>query len=296
VLVGALAVEHVGAAAIVYAPNAGRAPDPAADPPAPRVAAAVTARAIRVDVGPPSASLSGLVVEPSATSAALPVRGTVFVLHGIRDHKESMMGWGERLAAAGYRAVLMDGRGHGRSSGDFLTYGVVESRDLSQVLDALAAQGMTTGKIGAMGVSYGAATSIEWAGVEPRVAAVIAVAPFASLRDVVPPYVRRFLPGIGALLPDFLVARTIARAGLTGSFDPDDANPLAAIARTHAPVLLVHGEADTNIPAAQSVALHEQARGHSDVLLMPGEDHGTVTIDRTGALWAHALALLARAL
>jgi dipeptidyl aminopeptidase/acylaminoacyl peptidase len=295
-LFGGLAVEHIGSAAMVYAPNAGHPPDPAKDPPAALVPGApFSTRPLRVEVGPPTASLSGLLVEPSGAKASA-LRGTVFVLHGIRDCKESMLAWGERLAAAGYRAVLMDARGHGRSSGDFLTYGVVEARDLSQVLDALVAQGLASGKVGVMGMSYGAATSIEWAGVDPRVAAVVAVAPFASLRAVVPTYARRFLPGLGALLPDFLLARTVTRAGLTASFDPDAASPLDAITRTRAPVLLVHGQDDTNIPPEHSVAMHERAADHSDLLLLPGEDHATVTADRTGTLWPRALALFARVL
>src|SRR5262249_9230684 len=142
----------------IYAPNAGHPPDPAADPPPPPLAP-LEARAIRVEVGPPRASLSLLIVDRPAPSS----RATVLVLHGIRDRKESMLGWGRGLAEIGYRAVLVDGRGHGRSSGDFLTYGVVEARDLSRVLDALEARGLVAGRVGAMGVSYGAATAVEWA-------------------------------------------------------------------------------------------------------------------------------------
>src|SRR5205807_821916 len=146
---GGLAVEHVGASALIYAPNAGRPPDPAGDP-APPALGPLTARALRVDVGPPRASLALLLLDPPAGTAP---RATVFLLHGIRDRKESMLGWGRRLATEGYRAVLVDARGHGRSSGDFLTYGVVEARDLSQALDALAAQCLIAGRVGAMGAS-----------------------------------------------------------------------------------------------------------------------------------------------
>ena len=284
---GGIAVEHIGASALVYAPNAGHPPDPSADPPAP--GEGIRSRALRVPVGPPEASLSVLIVDGSA-----PPRGTVFVLHGIRDTKESMLGWARGLAAAGHRAVLVDARGHGRSSGDFLTYGVVESRDLSQVLAALDAQGLVAGRVGVMGVSYGAATAIEWAGAEPRVAAVVAVAPFASLRAVVPGYTRHFLPGVGALVPGFLMDRAVARAGRTASFDPDAASALAAVARTRAQVLLFHGGADDHISPRQSEAIHERARDHSELVIVPGETHDTITRDRSGDLWRRALGWLDR--
>jgi pimeloyl-ACP methyl ester carboxylesterase len=286
---GVVAAERLGASAIVYAPNAGRASELAADPP-PSLPAPLTGRTLRVEVGPPRAALSVLVVEPPSP------RATVFVLHGIRDRKESMLGWGRRLASAGYRAVLVDARGHGRSSGDFMTYGVVEAHDLSQVLSALTAEGFPTERVGAMGVSYGAATAIEWAGADPRVAAVVAVAPFASLQAVVPVYARRLLPGIGALLPKFVIERAIARAGRTGAFDPDLASPADAIARTRAPVLLVHGSADLDIPAKHSEAIHARAPDHSEVLILDGETHYTITADRSGVLWARALAWFQREL
>jgi pimeloyl-ACP methyl ester carboxylesterase len=290
VVAGGTVVEHVGASALVYAPNAGHPPAPAEDEPAAVDAMpGLTATALRVDVGPPHASLSLLVMSPAAP------RATVFVLHGIRDQKRSMRGWGRRLAAMGYRAVLVDARGHGRSSGDYLSYGVIEARDLSQALDSLTAQGLAVGRVGAMGVSYGASTAIEWAGAEPRVAAVVAVAPFQSLRAVVPGYVKRFVPGVGGLMPGFLIDRAIARAGRTGGFDPE-ASPLQAIARTRAPVLLVHGRADTHIFPSHSEALHARAPDHSELLLVDGEDHETITADRTGVLWTRAAGWLRRAL
>jgi dipeptidyl aminopeptidase/acylaminoacyl peptidase len=288
---GGIAVERVGASALIYAPNAGHPPDPAGDPPPPAFQAALRSRALRVEVGPPSASLSLWLLDRT-----LPPRGTVFVLHGIRDRKEAMLGWGRRLAEEGYLAVLVDGRGHGRSSGDFLTYGVVESRDLSQVLDALDAQGLAAGRVGVMGVSYGASTAIEWAGAEPRVAAVVAVAPFASLREVIPGYTRHFLPVVGALVPGFLVDRAVARAGRTAAFDPDAASPLDAAARTRAPLLLLHGGADDHIPARQSEAIHQRALDHSEVVVLAGEDHDTISADRAGEVWRRASAWLGRAL
>jgi pimeloyl-ACP methyl ester carboxylesterase len=287
---GDVIAERGGASAIIYAPNFGHPPALAGDPPPPAINPPGAARSLRVEVGPPGASLALWILDPPAP------RATVFVLHGIRDQKSSMLGWGRRLVSEGYRAVLVDGRGHGRSSGDFLTYGVAEARDLSQVLDALESQRLLAGRAGVMGVSYGAATAIEWAGAEPRVAAVVAVAPFASLRAVVPIYTRHFLPVVGRLIPGLVLDRAIARAGREGGFDPDAASPLEAIARTRAPVLLIHGREDTHIPAAQSAAMHARAPDHSELVILDDEDHGSIFADRTGVLWQRASAWFARAL
>ncbi|HEY4013918.1 MAG TPA: alpha/beta fold hydrolase [Polyangiaceae bacterium] len=243
--------EDVGAEAIVRAPNKDRAQPPAAP------------GELRFDVGPPAAVLSVVCVDPPRP------RGTVFVLHGIRDSRDSMPGWGRMLAMAGYRAVLVDLRGQGRSSGDALAYGTVESCDLVQVLDALEARQCAIGEVGVMGNSYGAATAIQWAGRDARVRAVVAVSPFASLRAVVPGY----LP---LRLPAAFVDRAIARAGVRGGFDPDAASPVDAIARTRAPVLLIHGAKDVRIPPWHSERIHAAGRDHSELVLVDGEGHDTV--------------------
>src|SRR5439155_19048678 len=99
-------------------------------------------------------------------------------------------------------------------------YGTFESSDLAQVLDAIDAHA----KVGVIGVSYGAAIAIEWAGRDPRVAAVVAIAPFASLRRVVPSYARRLVPSVGPYLPGFLIDLAVTRGAMIAGFDPDAAS------------------------------------------------------------------------
>ena len=92
-----------------------------------------------VKVGPPEASLSVSVVE---SRAKLPSpRGTILVLHGVLDRSAVMLPAARALADAGYRAVLVDLRGRGRSTGKYMTFGIQEAKDLSQVIDALRAKG-----------------------------------------------------------------------------------------------------------------------------------------------------------
>jgi alpha-beta hydrolase superfamily lysophospholipase len=244
-------IDEVGAEALVRAPNRGRREFP------------LRFGEMRIAVGPPPAVLSITVADVASP------KGTVFVLHGIRQPKESLQGWAQWLAQVGYRALSIDSRGHGRSTGDSLTYGVQESLDLTQVLDALQARQIATDDIGVMGHSYGAATAIEWAARDPRVKAVVAVAPFSSLRAVVP----GFLP---VPLPTGLVRRAIDLAGVRGGFDPDAASPEVAITRTRARVLLVHGRADTRIPSWHSERIRAAAPHRSEIVLVDGERHGSV--------------------
>jgi|SoiMethySBSTD1v2_1073268.scaffolds.fasta_scaffold03667_12 uncharacterized protein len=276
--------------ALVVAPNAGRSFRAADDPPPEEVRKAGADEQLRVQLGPPDAvSLSVWIVEPKG-----PPRGTVLVLHGIRSDKFWFVGLARKIAAQGFRAVIPDLRGHGRSSGDFLTYGVREARDLSLLLSELATAGRLVEPVGVVGVSYGAATGIQLAGIDPRVRAVVAIAPFSSLDAVVPGYVRHYLPVLWRLIPDAYIAGGIEQGGALAHFDPAAANPLLAMSRTNAQVLLIHGLSDDNIPPEHSRRLHAVAADHSELILVPGDDHFSISGDRTGAIGIQGMAWLYR--
>ena len=106
------------------------------------------------------------------------LKGTILFLHGLALQKETCGFWAYQIAAAGYRAVLVDLRGHGQSTGDWLTYGVVESRDIVRVIDRLDEKGLLAGKVGLFGESYGAAVALQTAARDDRVRAVVALAAF----------------------------------------------------------------------------------------------------------------------
>lgn len=276
--------------AIAVAPNAGvtfRAEDDVLSEQQRRLGIDAHLR-VRVAARGLTTSLSVWIVEPR-----VPPRGTVVVLHGIRSDKTSVAGLGKQIADEGYISVLPDLPGHGRSTGDWLTYGVREAGLLSALLDELAALGRLKGGVGVVGISYGAAVAIQWADVDARVRAVIAVAPFGSLRSVVPHYVEHYLPIVGRLVPDSLIEEAVDQAGALARFDPDAASPLMAISRTRAQVLLVHGRADRHIPYEHSVALHRAAPDHSQLVLLDGEEHLSIVADRArtiatqGMRWLH---------
>lgn len=233
---------------------------------------------IRADVGPPAATLDAWILEPSSEP-----RATTLVLHGVRDDKRSMLGIGRALRARGHRAILVDLRGHGASTGRFLTYGVRESRDLAQLLDQLDALGLVEGPLGIYGPSYGGAVAIQTAARDPRVERVVSVATFASLRRAVPPQARLAIPIVGRVLPGALVDLAVEDAGELAGFAPDDADTVAAIARARAEVLLIHGREDAHVPFDSAVALSGACGPRRCRLVsLDGADHaGALSADET---------------
>jgi dipeptidyl aminopeptidase/acylaminoacyl peptidase len=280
----------VAARSISTSPNAGRAINPGSDPSDDQLRRQGVHRQLRVDVQP-AASLSIWIVDPPNR----PPRHTILVLHGIRSNKTDMLTVGKKLAAADHRVVLVDSRGHGLSTGDWLGYGSLEARDLQQVLDELDRQRLLVGSIGVYGASYGGATAIILAGRDPRVKAVVVVTTFSSLEDQVGYYARNH--GSADWLrraSPWVIRLAVQRAGKRGQFDPDEASPVTAITKTDANVLLFHGKADNVIPTVHSERVHAAAPVHSELVLLDDEDHDTIFHDRHGIIMTKTLAWYAR--
>lgn len=217
-------------------------------------------------------------------------RGTVMVLHGIRASGAWMLDMSEALAAAGYRVVVADLRGHGHSTGDVLSFGVHEANDLSRVVDELQARGLLVGKLGVFGHSYGASTAIHLAAIDPRVSTVVATAPFAEMREEVPHYVRTMLPGVAHLFNDEFYDHVVDEAGRRGGFDPDGASAASAASQVSGPILLLHGLEDRVVPPENSQQIYHRAPAGSKLVYLRDLGHFGVWLDLDGRVKKHTLA------
>lgn len=232
------------------------------------------ARAFRSRLDDGSGTLAAWLIEPREQ-----VAGTVVLLHGVRMDKQASIAVALALCDAGYRAVLVDLPGHGESGGRFLTYGEREARDVSRLLNALEASGLELGPLGAYGFSYGAAVAIDLAAADPRVRSVVAVSPFASLREVIRDYRRKYLPAATSVVPDSWLQQAVTSAAWAIGFDPDRSAPASNIGASLAPTLLIHGDADTQVPLRHSRALLRAAAGRARLVVLPGGTHDSMPAD-----------------
>lgn len=244
-------------------------------------------RSLTIPVGPPAAELAAWIVPSRGAPKA-----TVVLLHGIRMDKRSLSPIALALSDAGYRSVLVDLRGHGESTGRYLTYGSVESRDLSALLDALGDD--RRGCTGVYGFSYGAAVAIELSARDERIGAVVSVAPFASLREVTADYERKYLPATLQVVPDAWFQRAVDAGGELAEFDPDRAAPVRSVTGSSAPLLLIHGTADTQVPLRHSTEIARAAGERAELLEVPGAGHDDMPSDRTGVVRRAAVAWFER--
>lgn len=236
-------------------------------------------REVFVSIEEPAATIRAWVLEPdaSATAGGEP-RGTVVVLHGLRVSSFWMMVKARDLTDAGYRAVMIDLRGHGGSTGDWFSYGYHESRDVIAVIDALESDGLIAGRLGVWGISLGATTALQAAGRDTRIEAVVAVTPFTNARAVGRHVIGEVIP-FGDRYTDEQVDAIIDAVGERGSFDPDEADAVAGIERTKARVLIVGGECDWITPIDHARAIHAAVPDRSERITLPMTGHIFAGVD-----------------
>ena len=114
-----------------------------------------------------------------------PARGTVLMLHGYSVEGETMLPWAFCLGEEGWRSVVPDLRGHGRSTGGQVYFGAVEATDLRQLIDELDRERLLTPPLVVMGTSFGAALALKMAAEDHRVSGVIAITPYARLETAI---------------------------------------------------------------------------------------------------------------
>ncbi len=215
---------------------------------------------------------------PAAQRTPMASRGTIVLLHGYLQNRNSVVPWAVRLAQAGFRCAVFDLRGHGESTGDHISFGAFESTDLSQVLDDLARRGWDVSHVGLLGVSYGASVALLAAGSDKRVTTVVAMEPFASAERAVPELARAAFASDAKGITDKQFAAAHAKEARIAGFQWSQADIPAALARTRAPVLFIHGEKDIWISADHSRELAQHAPAGSKLVLAPLDNHVTLPL------------------
>ena len=227
------------------------------------------------------ATLAIWVLEPTVGT---PIRGTVLFTHGFLANHWQVANAAEALRQAGYRAVLVDLRGFGASTGQTITFGALDAHDLSQLTDALQTRHLCGATVGIYGTSYGAAGAILFAAADPRVTTVVAVAPFANIREEVPSFSRNALGSFGTLFTDGALNSLANIVSDVASLDLDAAKPVDVIAKSKAHILLIHGDIDTITPHKSSELLHAADPDRSELLTIPGRGHLDLCFDIPGEL------------
>jgi hypothetical protein len=185
---------------------------------------------------------------PATTDTA---KANLIMLHGVGSCKEVYLGWGRELTAIGYNLLLWDQRAHGKSGGEFLTYGHHEKHDVSLAIDWLDAKnpGLPTG---IYGNSMGGAIAIQSMAHNPGLVFGLIESTFTDLPTVSNAYGRRMS---GLPLPFWLSDYVLRRAAAIADFPAFEIRPVESAKQVRQPVLHIHGDVDSNINISHARAL-----------------------------------------
>lgn len=199
-------------------------------------------------------------------------RGTVILAHGY--HSNFLVDFGPVLEVyhrKGLNLLLPYQRSHGRSQGKFITYGVKESRDMQQWITLLN-QRFGQVPILCSGLSMGASTMMYLAGRElpENVKAFVVDCGFTSPKEIISHVFRQrtHLP------PWPLIWVTDRFARLFAGFRLDECNSVETLAGNQRPILMVHGLADTFVPAQMTKQGFAACGGDKRLLLVENAGHG----------------------
>jgi len=212
-------------------------------------------------------------IKLSVTRTDAPAKGLLIMLHGFGCCKEQMLPWALELASAGYRVALVDLRGHGRSTGEWVGFGALEKRDMIKVLDTLEQKGLGKIPVGILGVSYGASVALDFAAEDARVNTVVAIEPFSSARAGIPEMARAAFPEYASKISDRMFRSAFLIGANKGVFDWDETDTSRSVSRIHHPILLIHGGSDTWLSPDHSRRLLSQAKLGSRLIVVPDETH-----------------------
>lgn len=196
-------------------------------------------------------------------------RGTIFLLPGYGGDRGFMLGWGLALAQAGYRAVLVDPRGHGHSTGDRVYFGRIERTDLVQCLDALVQRRVCDGRVGALGISYGAVLALQWAAVDTRVESVTAISPYSDPATAVQAYLNARAP----LMPRSMKRKVVGNIVSDLAARWPDLSTDTAVRKIQRPILFVRGDGDKLCSQEFLERLHTAAPEGSQAIVIAHANH-----------------------
>lgn len=199
---------------------------------------------------------------PSGSSNA-----TIIICHGYPADKNNLLMTSEFILSH-YNIFLFDFRYFGESDGWYTTGGYKEQKDIEAAVKYLRSR-KDAGKIGALGFSLGASTILMS---HPKeIEAIIADSPYANMELL--------LEQVYWIFPSFtkkpFIWMTRALGKLIMGVDIKDISPVDEMKKIKAPVLLIHGSKDRQIPAMHSRYIYDSSnKSNTDLWIIEGARHG----------------------
>lgn len=201
---------------------------------------------------PSGYSLKCLFIEPHDTNK------WVVISHGVTENKVNSIKYMNIFLKRGFNAIIYDHRRHGDSGGKTSSYGHYEKFDLKAVIDELKRRKGSDLHIGVHGESMGAVTLLLYAGMlEDGADFYIADCPFSNFEDQIKHQLKLEIPFPSWTV--FPLGRTFIK--LRDGYWTNEVSPIDYMKNIRNPVLFIHSENDSFIPASMTAELYAAKEG-----------------------------------
>lgn len=187
--------------------------------------------------------------------------------HGYTDNRYGSLKYVQMYLDLGYNCIIYDLRGHGENKPSFTTYGILEGRDLSMLIEDTRNRYPDMISLGLHGESLGAATTVSSLKYIPEVDYAIADCGFSDLENIL----REGYKNANA--PLFLVDLADLGSRLRYRFSLKDMRPIDSLDQNEIPILFIHGADDNFILPKNSQDMFERTKGIREIHLIPDAGH-----------------------
>ncbi len=177
-----------------------------------------------------------------------------------------------------YNVLLADQRGHGKSGGTAITFGIRERYDCLDWIRYLNRRFGEETKIVLAGISMGASTVLMSAdlGLPANVKGIMADCPYSSPKEIIQEVIKQMKFPIQVTYTTVRLA-----AKIFGGFDVEEHSAVEAMKNCNIPVLLIHGEEDYFVPCEMSRKCYEACGAQKKLVMVEGAPHGmSYCVDR----------------
>ena len=196
----------------------------------------------------------------------------ILMLHGYRGTaRRDFSGGAYEMISKGYNVVLIDHRGHDKSSGHNITFGVKEKLDVKSWIKYIKSRFGSDKKIVLVGISMGGATALFSSDLLSKDDRLIVDCPYTSTKEVLTNYLSTTFKKMNTKFLYFLVNLSSI---IFNHVNMSKENTDTHIDKCPCPILIIHGSGDTLVPYRFSYRLKEKYPHIVRYELFDGVEHG----------------------
>jgi len=206
-------------------------------------------------------------------------------VHGFGESAESVGIFGRHYEDKGWNVLLPDLRSHGKSEGNYVSFGWDDRLDLVSWCSWLIRRDPQA-EIILHGISMGATAVLLTAGgpLPKQVKGVISDCAFTSAHDIIRQVYQERYNRFGPFSVMWPALRSAVRR--KRKLDLNKVDAVAAVRRSSTPTLFIHGVSDELVPPAMMAELYEHARCPKEFLWVPKAPHAKAAATNPILYWS----------